>query len=237
MTGHPTPESRERRAPSERRVAGARRGPETLFHDTPSPVVRTVLFVDLVESVRLMEDNESAVVRRWQQLAAAIERDILPRFLASYDEIGEFGRWAAIEKATGEFLGWFSFRSHDDAHLDDVELGYRLRQASWGRGYATEGVQALIRRGFTDLGVRRVYATTYQDNRASRRVMEKVGLTFVRAYRPTPDEVAAVGTFQPAAADVWDGDEVEYALEKSAWERHEAAGAPPVARADNRGIA
>jgi RimJ/RimL family protein N-acetyltransferase len=166
-----------------------------------------------------------------------IERDILPRFLASYDEIGEFGRWAAIEKATGEFLGWFSFRSHDDAHLDDVELGYRLRQASWGRGYATEGAQALIRRGFTDLGVRRVYATTYQDNRASRRVMEKVGLTFVRAYRPTPDEVAAVGTFQPAAADVWDGDEVEYALEKSAWERHEAAGAPPVARADNRGIA
>lgn len=166
-----------------------------------------------------------------------IERDILPRFLASYDEMGEFGRWAAIEKATGEFLGWFSFRSHDDAHLDDVELGYRLRQASWGRGYATEGVQALIRRGFTDLGVRRVYATTYQDNRASRRVMEKVGLTFVRAYRPTPDEVAAVGTFQPAAADVWDGDEVEYALEKSAWERHEAAGAPPVARADNRGIA
>ncbi|HEU5328096.1 MAG TPA: GNAT family N-acetyltransferase, partial [Thermomicrobiales bacterium] len=126
-----------------------------------------------------------------------IERDILPRFLASYDEIGEFGRWAAIEKATGEFLGWFSFRSHDDAHLDDVELGYRLRQASWGRGYATEGAQALIRRGFTDLGVRRVYATTYQDNRASRRVMEKVGLTFVRAYRPTPDEVAAVGTFQP----------------------------------------
>ncbi|MGN6758787.1 MAG: GNAT family N-acetyltransferase [Thermomicrobiales bacterium] len=166
-----------------------------------------------------------------------IERDILPRFLASYDEMGEFGRWAAIEKATGEFLGWFSFRSHDDAHLDDVELGYRLRQASWGRGYATEGAQALIRRGFTDLGVRRVYATTYQDNRASRWVMEKVGLTFVRAYRPTPDEVAAVGTFQPAAADVWDGDEVEYALEKSAWERHEAAGAPPVARADNRGIA
>ena len=30
-----------------------------------------------------------------------IERDILPRFLASYDEMGEFGRWAAIEKATG----------------------------------------------------------------------------------------------------------------------------------------
>ncbi|HKW80356.1 MAG TPA: adenylate/guanylate cyclase domain-containing protein [Casimicrobiaceae bacterium] len=41
-------------------------------------VVRTVLFVDLVESVRLMESNESDAVRRWRQLVAAVERDILP---------------------------------------------------------------------------------------------------------------------------------------------------------------
>lgn len=152
-----------------------------------------------------------------------IERDILPRFLRSYARGDGFGRWAAIEKATGAFLGWFSFQPHDDAHPDDVELGYRLRKAAWGRGYATEGARALIRKGFTELGVRRVYATTYQDNLASRRVMEKAGLTFVRAYRPTLEDLAAVGTFQPAAADVWDGDEVEYALEKSAWEQREAA--------------
>jgi len=85
------------------------------------------------------------------------------------------------------------------------------------RGYATEGARALITKGFTELGVQRVCATTYQDNRASRRVMEKAGLTLVRTYRPTLADLAAVGTYQIASEDLWDGDDVEYALEKADW--------------------
>jgi len=46
--------------------------------DNPAWVVRTILFVDMVESVRLMEENEADVVRRWCQFVAAVERDILP---------------------------------------------------------------------------------------------------------------------------------------------------------------
>jgi len=46
--------------------------------DNPAWVVRTVLFVDMVESVRLMQENESDLVRRWRQFIAAAERDILP---------------------------------------------------------------------------------------------------------------------------------------------------------------
>jgi adenylate cyclase len=45
---------------------------------SPDWVVRTVLFVDVVESVRLMEENESDVVRRWRQFVSVVERDILP---------------------------------------------------------------------------------------------------------------------------------------------------------------
>jgi RimJ/RimL family protein N-acetyltransferase len=56
-----------------------------------------------------------------------------------------------------------------------VELGYRLRRQAWGRGYATEGSRALIRNGFTELGVRRVFATTMAVNLGSRRVLEKAG--------------------------------------------------------------
>src|ERR1700712_3229981 len=41
-------------------------------------VVRTLLFVDVVESVRLMEENEDGVVRRWREFIGAVERDILP---------------------------------------------------------------------------------------------------------------------------------------------------------------
>src|SRR5207302_7574479 len=123
-----------------------------------------------------------------------IQNDILPAFLRSYERFPGFGVWAATEKASGEFLGWFSFRPKDAASPDNVALGYRLRQAVWGRGYATEGSRALIRKGFTELGVQRVFATTYQDNLASRRVMEKAGLTLVRTFRLSPTDLLAQDT-------------------------------------------
>ncbi len=143
-----------------------------------------------------------------------IRDDILPRFLRYYERFEGFGFWAAIERSTGEFLGWFHFRPPEGSGLDEVELGYRLKRSAWGKGYATEGARALIRKGFAELGVRRVFAQTMAVNTASRRVMEKAGLAHVRTFHEDwtdPIEGAEHG-------------EVEYALTKADWERQEAAG-------------
>jgi len=64
------------------------------------------------------------------------------------------------------------------------ELGYRLRRDAWGRGLASEGASALVAIGFADKGFVRIVATTMAVNRASRRVMEKTGLTHVRTVYP-----------------------------------------------------
>src|SRR5215467_12125571 len=61
----------------------------------------------------------------------AIQHDILPAFLDSYESISGFGVFAAIEKESGAFLGWFSFRPKDTACPNEVTLGYRLRKAAW----------------------------------------------------------------------------------------------------------
>lgn len=138
-----------------------------------------------------------------------IETDVLPRFLWYYERFAGYGFWAAIERSSGEFLGWFHFRPPPECGPDEVELGYRLRRAAWGKGYATEGSRALIEKGFRELGVRRVVASTMVVNVASRRVMEKAGLTLVR-------------TFRQDWPDVIEGDEhgdVEYALIRSDWEQ------------------
>jgi RimJ/RimL family protein N-acetyltransferase len=198
-----------------------------VFLETERLVLRRFTAADADNLFELDSDPE---VMRWLTGGAptprdAIENDILPRFLRSYERSGRYGFWAAIEKATGDFLGWFSFRPREGGGPDEAALGYRLRKAAWGRGYATEGARALIRKGFTELGVRRVVATTYGDNLASRRVMEKAGLTLVRAYRLTPADLAAQDTFHSTSPDLWDGDDVEYALRKADWERQEAAGA------------
>ncbi len=153
-----------------------------------------------------------------------VQHDILPAFLRSYEPVSGLGVFAAIEKDRGEFLGWFGFRPKDAGDPTEVTLGYRLRQAVWGRGYATEGVRALIRKGFTELGVQRVVATTYQDNLASRRVMEKAGLRLVRTYRMTVAELVANDTTsQSLSTELWDGDDVEYGLLKADWEQQEEA--------------
>jgi RimJ/RimL family protein N-acetyltransferase len=67
-------------------------------------------------------------------------------------------------------------------HLQDgpeVEVGYRFMRRCWGKGYATEAARASIDSGFAELGLERIVAVTTPDNRPSRRVMEKCGLTFV----------------------------------------------------------
>lgn len=152
-----------------------------------------------------------------------IEYEILPQYLRYHEQSGEYGFWAAIEKATGEFLGWFHFRPLEGASPGEVELGYRLRKAVWGQGYGTEASRALIRKGFTELGVQSVVASTFADNLASRQVMEKAGLTLVRTYRTTPaDNLALYGITCP---DLLDMDDVEYALGKADWEQQQVADA------------
>lgn len=142
--------------------------------------------------------------------------DFLPAFLRYYERFAGYGFWAAIEKASGEFIGWFHFRPPEGAAPDEPELGYRLRKSAWGNGYAAEGSRALIRKGFAEFGVRRVSAETMVVHAASRRVMEKAGLTLVRTFRqPWPYAI--------------DGDQhggVEYALTRADWERQEAGARP-----------
>jgi RimJ/RimL family protein N-acetyltransferase len=155
-----------------------------------------------------------------------IENELLPGFLGYYEQFEGYGFWAAIEKATGEFLGWFHFRPREQAGPDEAELGYRLRKSAWGKGYATEGSRALISKGFTDFGVQRVVAETMVAHAASRRVMEKAGLTLVRTFHqpwPYPIEGDELG-------------DVEYALDRADWERRReqarraGAGTPGEAR-------
>ena len=111
-----------------------------------------------------------------------IESDVLPIFLDYYERFAGYGFWAAMEKSSGRFVGWFHFRPVATAHLDEVELGYRLLKSVWGKGYATEGSRALIQKGFSELGVQRVVAFTMVVHVASRRVMEKAGLRLVRTF-------------------------------------------------------
>jgi RimJ/RimL family protein N-acetyltransferase len=136
-----------------------------------------------------------------------IERDLLLRFLEYYERYEGYGFWAAVEKSSGDFIGWFHLRPRADGPADEPELGYRLRRTAWGKGYATEGSRALVEKAFADLGAARVWAETMAVNVASRRVMEKAGLKYVRTFHQEwPYEIEGTA----------EGD-VEYAITRAEW--------------------
>ena len=139
-----------------------------------------------------------------------IRDQVIPFHLAVYKRLDRLGTWAAESAATGEFLGWFHFRPGEDADITNIDLGYRLRRYAWNQGYATEGSRALIRMGFTELAVQRVFAHAMTLNAKSRRVMEKCGLTLVGTI---PYE----GAFEIEGSELG---QVEYALTKVEWETH-----------------
>ncbi len=122
----------------------------------------------------------------------------MPKIFAYYQISEYWGFWAAIEKATQEFIGWFLLRPALDfkymvdlglAKADEIELGYRLRQKSWGQGYATEGAQAIIKKVFQETDYQKITAIALADNRASWRVMEKVGLTREQEFTFTENQL------------------------------------------------
>jgi RimJ/RimL family protein N-acetyltransferase len=136
----------------------------------------------------LMLESDPDVVRHLgrQPLpdADACRRHIRCRVLPSYGRPGGHGVWAVLERTGGAFVGVCSLKPALDARYasgmgyrpDEAELGYGLRKASWGSGYATELARALVRRALLDLGQARVVASVAAANAASIRVLEKAGL-------------------------------------------------------------
>ncbi|MGI9542694.1 MAG: GNAT family N-acetyltransferase [Cyclobacteriaceae bacterium] len=105
----------------------------------------------------------------------------LNRYIAYYVQHPGYGYWAAFENQTDQFVGWFLLKILEET--GENEIGYRLRKEFWGRGIATEGGQGLIDYGQKKLGISRFVAVADPKNKASRRVLEKLGLIHERDGR------------------------------------------------------
>jgi RimJ/RimL family protein N-acetyltransferase len=139
---------------------------------------------------------------------ATYENVILPRWFAIYAETPLLGYWAAEDRSTGDFLGWFHLRP-DRMDDGEQELGYRFVRTAWGQGFATEGARAVIEHGFTRAGAGKISARTLVRNFASQRVMQKCGLAFEKDFVYPEDVIAGRAEHERAA--------VKYSMTLSGW--------------------
>jgi [ribosomal protein S5]-alanine N-acetyltransferase len=85
-----------------------------------------------------------------------------------------FSSWAVVERLTGRVIGDAGFGIFEPT--GDVELGYTLARAYWGRGYATEAAAACLEAGLAHIEAPRIVALVDEANGASARVAERIGM-------------------------------------------------------------
>lgn len=108
------------------------------------------------------------------QSIAEIEKAICTR-IKDYEKYG-FGRWATVLKNGMQFVGWAGLAYLPE--FDEIDLGYRFLPDYWGSGIATEASQAILTYGFDALKLKKIVAIAMKENKASIKVMEKVGMEF-----------------------------------------------------------
>ena len=113
--------------------------------------------------------------------------------MVSYSQHG-FGLFLVELRDSGKPVGICGLLKRD--YLQDVDVGFALRESYRGQGYAFEAAQAAMRHGQEDLGISRIVAITSPDNRASMKVLRKLGLEFERNLR-IPDQSRDTRLFTP----------------------------------------
>ena len=105
-------------------------------------------------------------------IAEAIERE------SRHWEQHRFGPWVVIDAMTRAVVGRGGLRRARVRERDEVELFYAVAPSSWKRGIATALCRAAVDLGFEEAHIESIIAFTLEANRASQRVVEKLG--FVR---------------------------------------------------------
>lgn len=120
-----------------------------------------------------------AGVRRFLWDGEVISREkaeeVVRAGIDSFEHHG-FGFWGVRERDHGDLIGFCGFRYVDPG--EDVEILYGIAPLLWGRGYATEAAAALLDWAFRETALTEVFAGADAPNRASFRVMQKLGMRY-----------------------------------------------------------
>ena len=100
----------------------------------------------------------------------------LERNLALND--GVHGMFTAFQKSNNNYVGFFLVRKLENS--DETEIGYRIAEDQWKKGFATEGANAVLSYIFEKLKLRSVVAVVEPANSGSLQVLKNIGFTFVK---------------------------------------------------------
>lgn len=104
-----------------------------------------------------------------------------------YQELG-IGRFACIEKSSGDFIGWSGLKFNTgekeelNGYRDFIDIGYRFIPRYWRKGYGYESAVACLNYGFKQMNYEKIYGCALADNIGSNKILQKIGLKFVNEF-------------------------------------------------------
>jgi RimJ/RimL family protein N-acetyltransferase len=146
------------------------------LHLRPWRASDRIPFAALNADPEVMEHFPSTLTRE--------ESDALVDRIDAHIERHGFGPWAVEIPNVTEFAGFIGLAipSFEAPFAPAVEVAWRLARAYWGKGYATEGAQAAIKFGFSQLKLQEVVAFTVPQNLRSIAVMKRLGMQYAGEF-------------------------------------------------------
>jgi len=125
----------------------------------------------------LVSDPEIAHFVRFEAHRTPADTRAFLELVQQHYRRGDPFAWAIVLREDECLMGSCGFVSQAPERKS-AEIGYWLGTPYWGKGYAAEAARALVRFGFEQIGLERVEAKCFVENRAGQRVIEKLGMKF-----------------------------------------------------------
>ena len=145
--------------------------------NTERLILRKVLLDDMEDMFEYSCDHEITKFLTWSPHPDTRHTVEYLNYLQARYRTGDFYDWAVVLRENGKMIGTCGFTRFDYAN-NSAEIGYVLNGAYHGQGIATEALKKVIEFGFSRMNLNRIEGKYMIENAASRRVMEKCGMTF-----------------------------------------------------------
>lgn len=111
-------------------------------------------------------------------------KEIIEYVISQYEKNG-IGRYAAIEKSSGAFIGWTGLKLEDlltNGYTNYYDIGYRFIPRYWQKGYGFESAKFWLDYGFDVLKYDKICGAAHNDNIGSNKILQKIGLKFTNSF-------------------------------------------------------
>jgi len=156
-----------------------------LILETDRLILRELQLSD-AEGFFAMDSNPKVHEYLWNKPVQTIEEtiEVIEFVRKQYLENG-IGRFAIISKETDEFIGWAGLKHNTEAvnnKINFYDIGYRLDEKFWGKGYASEASMAWLNYAFETMNLKTLEAAAHTENVASNRILQKIGMQMTEQY-------------------------------------------------------